>query len=147
MIADADDSDNAKKVTAQSIADLFGGSSADAPKLIETFSCDAGTAVGDIVIADSTSGTVLKIADNLSSTIPNGIFGVVFAKPSSTTASVLFSGIIDAYSGFTVGLPIFVHTDGTPTQTIPTTGILQQIGFAVSSTSFFVQLLLPLELS
>lgn len=112
------------------------------PKLVETFTTDVGTAVRDLVRVNG-SNTVTKINDNLAATIPNGAFGVVINKPNPTTAEVLFTGIITGYAGFTTGSPLFISTGGIPTHTVPTTGVVQQIGFAVNTTDFFVHLMLP----
>lgn len=111
-----------------------------APKLIANFITDAGTAVGNIVRVNGTN-TVTKITDNFSATIPNGIFGIVTNKPSSISADVIFVGIQGGYSGFTAGLPLFVSVAGVPTHTPPTTGMVQQIGFAVSSTELFLNIM------
>lgn len=118
------------------------GVATQAPKLIDTFDTAPETSVGDLVYLSSTD-FVTKISDNTFSTIPNGIFGVVFAKPTSVRADVLFAGIMSGYSGFTPSLPLFVSTTGVPTHTPPLTGVVQQIGFATRSTSFMVQLMLP----
>jgi len=111
-----------------------------APKLLVTFTTDAGTLVGDLLVVTG-DNTVEKISDNFSTTIPNGIFGIGYFKPTVTTIQVIFIGIVDGYAGFTTGFPLFVSTTGTPTHTPPTTGIVQQIGFAVSSTELFVTLM------
>jgi hypothetical protein len=116
----------------------------DVPKLIQIFDTDAGTAVGDLVRVSGVN-YVSTITDNTIPTIPNGMFGVCITKPSSITAGILFVGIIDAYSGFTEGLPLFISTSGVPTHTPPATGVLQQIGFAVSSTAFFVNMLQAMQ--
>jgi hypothetical protein len=113
-----------------------------APKLLATFDTDVGTSVLDMVVV-SGDNEVTKITDNTSLEIPNGIFGFGYNKPSSTTIEVLFIGIIGGYSGFTTGLPLFVGTDGAPTHSIPATGVVQMIGFAVSSSEIFVDIKLP----
>lgn len=117
-------------------------SAASAPRVLATFTTDVGTAAKDLLRVNAAS-TVTKITTNAAATIPNGIFGIGFTKPTSTSIQVAFSGIIGGYSGFTVGSPLFVSTGGVPTHTVPTTGVVQQIGFAVSTTELFVQLMLP----
>lgn len=107
------------------------------PKLIATFNTDVGTLATHLLKVNG-DNSVTKITDNMAATIPNGLFGVGFSKPSSLQIEVIFSGIIGGYSGFTAGLPLFVSTSGAPTHTPPTTGMVQQIGFAISTTEFFV---------
>ena len=115
-----------------------------APKLVATFDTDILTLTGDLVTVTA-SNFVTKITDNFSVTIPNGIFGIAFNKPTSTTVDVIFSGIQLGYSGFTTGSPLFISTGGVPTHTVPTTGMVQQIGFAVSAGSLFLQLMQPMR--
>jgi hypothetical protein len=115
------------------------GPATKAPRLIERFNTDPGTQPGDLVVLSGTD-TVTKITDNTFATMPNGIFGVGFSKPDANTIDVIFSGIVDTYSGLTAGLAVFVNTDGTPTHTPPTSGMSQEIGKAVNSTEIFVQL-------
>lgn len=113
-------------------------------RLLVTFTTDAGTAVGNLVYLNGVN-TVTKTTDNASGTIPHGVFGVGYSKPSPTQIDVLFSGIMGGYAGFTSGSPLFISTGGIPTHTVPTTGMVQQLGFAVSSNEFFIQLMQPMR--
>lgn len=119
---------------------------ASAPKLIAQFNTDVGTAVGDLVRVNGVN-TVTKITTNSSATIPNGIFGIGYNKPSPILIDVIFIGIMTGYAGFTTGNPLFVSTLGVPTHTVPSTGMVQQIGFAISSTDLFLQMMQPLRRS
>lgn len=114
--------------------------------IVNNFTSDSGTPVRSFVMINGTS-EVTVIPDNAVATIPNGIFGVVSSKPTGTSADVVTMGIVTGYSALVVGEPIFVATDGSPTQTPPTTGIIQQVGWAISSTSIFVNILQPLATS
>jgi hypothetical protein len=111
-----------------------------APKLTQIFNTDVSTVVSDFVYLNGTN-TVTKVTDNLSATIPNGIFGVGFSKPNPTQIEVMFVGVGAGYSGLTPGLPVFVSTSGSPTHTPPTTGMVQQIGFAISASEIFFNLM------
>lgn len=122
--------------------DLAPAPALQAPKIVATFATDAGTVVGNLVRVNG-ANSVTKITTNSSATIPNGIFGIVTAKPSALVADVVFIGIQGGYAGFTTGQPLFISTGGVPTHTVPTTGVVQQIGFAVSTTELFIQLMLP----
>lgn len=130
--------------------DPTGGSSTQATKLIVIFNTDLSTSIGDLVRVTGTD-FVSSITDNLATTIPNGIFGVVTSKPTTTTAGVIFIGVQGGYSGFTTGQYIFVQNDGTPGHSFPAPGsngrMLQQIGVAVSTTEFFIQITGATELS
>jgi hypothetical protein len=122
------------------------GVATQAPKLIATFNTDIGTQAGDLVVVNG-NNTVTKITDNSPATMPNGIFGVGFNKPSSFTIEVIFIGIKNGFAGLSTGIPLFVSTSGVPTHTVPTTGMVQQIGFAVSATEIFFQLMQPMRRS
>jgi len=116
-----------------------GGVASQAPKLIETFDTDVGTLAGDFVKVSGVNA-VTKVSDNLIATIPNGIFGIGLSKPSPLQIEVIFIGIMGGYAGLTAGLPLFVSPTGTPTHTAPTSGIVQQIGFAISADQLFLQI-------
>jgi hypothetical protein len=116
------------------------------PRLVATFTTDVGTLATHLVRVTGAS-TVQNITDNLAATIPNGVFGVGYNKPSATSIEVIFGGIVGGYAGFTTGLPLFISTSGVPTHTVPSTGMVQQIGFAVSTTELFVQLMQPMRRS
>lgn len=120
-----------------------GGIATQAPKLIVTFNTNISTTIGDLVYVTG-QDFVSTTPNNSALIIPNGIFGVCITKPTAATAEVLFLGIVNGYSGLSIGLPVFVSPVGVPTQTLPTTGILQQIGFAVSSTEIFFNILSPI---
>lgn len=111
---------------------------ASVPRLTVVFNTDIFTTVGDLVRITATD-YVETITDNSAATIPNGLFGVAYSKPTSTTVEVMFLGILGGYSGLTPGNPVFIGTFGVPTHTPPLTGTLQQIGFAVSPTEVFFQ--------
>jgi hypothetical protein len=117
-----------------------------APKLIATFNTDVGTDVGDFVKVNG-NNSVTAITDNSAAEIPNGIFGICYSKPSSLIAEVLFVGIMAGFSGLTTGQAVFLDTFGLATQTAPSTGMSQQIGFAVSATEVFISILQPMRKS
>lgn len=116
------------------------------PKLVVTFDTDVGTLATHLVRVTGTN-TVQRITDNSSATIPNGVFGVGLSKPSALQLEVTFTGIVGGFAGFTVGSPLFISTSGVPTHTPPATGMVQQIGFAVSTSELFVQLMQPMRRS
>lgn len=116
------------------------------PQLVKTFNTDALT-LATHLLRVSGDNTVERITSNSSLTIPNGVFGVGLSKPSTLQIDVTFMGIVGGYSGFTIGAPLFISTLGVPTHTPPTTGMVQQIGFAVSATELFVQLMQPMRRS
>jgi hypothetical protein len=121
-----------------------GSGAGDTTQVCDVFGTDASTSILDLCVITA-DNFVSSISDNLESTMGNGIFGVVKSKPTATSAEVLFLGRISGFSGLTVGKAVFVGTDGVPTTTIPfiDEGVIQQIGFATSSTEFFMNLLDP----
>lgn len=110
-----------------------------APRVVDLFGTGMSTQVRDIVKVLS-DGSVQTISNNLASSIPYGIFGIVYTKPSTTTCEVITAGMISGFSGLTPGAPVWVSETGGLTQTPPLTGVLQQIGVSITPTSIFVQL-------
>lgn len=108
------------------------------PRLTVIFDTDVFTTVGDLVRITATD-YVETITDNSETTIPNGLFGVAFSKPTSTTVEVMFLGILGGYSALTPGQALYIGPFGVPSHTAPATGTLQQIGFAISPTEIFFQ--------
>jgi hypothetical protein len=121
-----------------------GPSAVTVPRLTQEFDTDVGTIAGDLVYLNGTN-TVTKIVDNTSALIPNGMFGVGYFKPVATKIEVMFVGIGSGYVGLTAGAPVWISTLGVPTHTIPSTGMVQQIGFAISSTEIFFNLMQPMR--
>lgn len=104
---------------------------------------DAGTP--EYCLLKLVGGEVVQITDNSFSEIPNGIFAVGADKPTSTTINVVTNGpILTGFSGLTQDAPYFVSTSGGLTTTPPATGVVQQIGFALSTTSLYVNLYTPM---
>lgn len=110
------------------------------PKLIQTFNTTFDTLEDDLLRVDG-DNSVIKIDSNNFTEIPNGIFGIGYNKPSTGTIDVLFVGINDGYIGLTPGLPVFVGEDGAPSHSVPGSGMVQQIGFAISSNEIFFNLM------
>lgn len=86
------------------------------PALVETFDTDAGTAVLDLVRLNGTN-SVTKITDNTTGTIPQGVFGLVYYKPSAIVAEVIFMGILNGFLGLTPGSGYYISATGTLTTT------------------------------
>lgn len=116
------------------------------PRVTTTFNTDVGTSVLDLVRING-DNTVTKISDNLATTIPNGILGLAYYKPSSLSVEVITLWIIGGYAGLTIGQPVFISTLGALTHTPPATGMVQQVGMAVSATEVFVNLMQPMRRS
>lgn len=121
-----------------------GPSSVSVPAVTMVYNTDLITQPGDLVYINS-SMTVTKLTSNSALIVPNGIFGVGYSKPTTTTIEVMFTGIMTGYSGFTPGLPLFIGTTGVPTHFAPMSGVSQQIGRAVTTTDMFVQMMQPMK--
>jgi hypothetical protein len=121
-----------------------GPSSTTSLRVTSTFTTDVGTNVKDLVKVSGVS-SVTKITDNSTASIPNGIFGLGYQKPSPTQIEVIFLGILGGFSGFTTGSPLFISTLGTLTHLVPASGMVQQVGFAISTTEIFINLMQPMR--
>ncbi len=99
------------------------------------FDCDATAQINDIVYQDATNPT--KVITNVNNTELNISIGVIIGKPTTTTCVVLILGINDGYTGLSIGSKIFLDIDGTITETKPSSGYVQILGIAVSTTQIF----------
>jgi hypothetical protein len=107
-----------------------------AEKVAAEFDCDAGVAVGDLVVPSNTvSDTVEKITVN---SYDGLVIGIVIRKISSTRCEVLASGKISGLTGIDFGKPLFVGTNGKLTTAKPVTGHLQAMGMSLTTTTGFL---------
>lgn len=102
-----------------------------APKVI-LMACNPSAAVRDLVYQDTSVDMKAIVASNNTATEP--VIGIILDKPSSTTANVLILGIVSGYSGLTRGSKLFLGIGGTFTHAAPTSGYVQPLGVALSST-------------
>ena len=109
--------------------------------------CDAGLSVGAFVYVSSLVGSTPVVAessyDDLA-TIP--VKGMVVSKSSSTVCTVQISGLA-SLSGLTANARYWLGTGGgySATPPVPSTGDVyaQQLGYAVTTTQFALQLDTP----
>lgn len=107
-----------------------------ADKVSDLFACSSSVTVGDLVApSEAVANEVTPLTSNV---YDNLCFGVVVAKPTSTSCEVLVSGKITGLSGLPIGQPLFVGTDGKLTAVKPVTGHIQAIGMSISSNSAFI---------
>lgn len=98
------------------------------------YAVSAGVAVRDLVYISGDNA--MEAADNSSiATAP--VKGIVVAKPTSTTATVLYFGKVDGFAGLSAGQDLFLGTSGgyVTAGSLPTTpgSIIQKIGSAIDS--------------
>lgn len=106
-----------------------------ATRIVLTFDCEVSAAVDDLVYQDAITET--KVLVNTDNTQQKPTIGVILTKPTSTTCEVLVLGIRTGFTGLSIGQKVFLDTDGTATSSAPSTGYLQTLGVAVSSTTIF----------
>ncbi len=112
--------------------DLLIAGTATANALVQLFDCDSDAAISNLVIADTVADNkVLAIGSNV---YTNLVFGIIISKPTTTTCNVLLAGGYEATTGLVNGKAVFVGPLGTPVTTPPTSGSLQAIGIALSTT-------------
>jgi hypothetical protein len=114
------------------------------PAELLEFDTDLSTQPGDPVVV-SGSNFVTKLTSNSITEMPNGIFAFGYSKPTPTRLKVVLSGKLDILSSLTVGAPHFISTTGGLTLTPPSTGMVQQVGFAVTATTLIVNLMQPMR--
>lgn len=65
---------------------------------------------------------------------------------SGNLVTIVLSGPLDGFSGFTINLPVYLSTLGTVTQTVPTSGYIQKVGVALTTTKLLINLDPPILL-
>jgi hypothetical protein len=135
LIADVDDSNNLKQVTAQSIGDLGGGGGATLTEDVNQTT--HGFSVGEWLYHN---GTIYALADADAASTAESI-GVVSAVAGANDFTIQFGGKITGLSGLTAGEAHFLsQTAGAITATAPTaTGAVSKpVLIADSTTSGFI---------
>lgn len=88
------------------------------------------------VVAMTSSG--INYADSLM--IAETLGFTKYAIEANNIATILFNGELGGFSGLMIGLPIYLASNGTITQTPPETGMFQQLGAAISETTINIQI-------
>lgn len=77
----------------------------------------------------------------------NGVIGLTArAVAAGETLDIVTANDLSGFSNLIAGQPIFLSTNGTITQTVPTTGTLQVLGTALSSTKISIKIQPPIEI-
>lgn len=58
---------------------------------------------------------------------------------------VVYAGTLNGFSDLTVNQPVFLSTNGTLTQTAPTSGYIQKLGIATSTDTILINIDPPIE--
>lgn len=102
------------------------------------------------VISDKPLGSnrvitnTLNYADNTNLSHIGNILGISLnAVNTGQELNLMFSGELDGFSSLTLS-PVYLSTNGTITQTPPTTGFILRIGTAISSTKILISLSTPI---
>ena len=91
--------------------------------------------------------TGISYADNTIDAHYGRVLGITAnAGIQGDLINVVTDGELDGFASFTVDLPVYLSSLGVVTQNPPTTGFIQQLGIAISSTRVFVQLQTPISL-
>lgn len=101
----------------------------------EIFTVPSAVAVRDLVYV--TGASTADRADNGAAST-NPAKGVVVAKPTTTSAEVVFYGVVGGYAGLTSGALQFLGTTGGIIESsLPTTPgeVIQKVGLAINTTT------------
>jgi hypothetical protein len=121
--------------------EIGGGSAADVVQSLPgEFTVPSAAAVGDLMY--SSGSDTLARADNASiSTVP--AIAVVVAKPTSTTATVVYLGRVDVFAGLTPGADYYVGTSGALilASSLPSASgsVAQKIGTALAADALLFE--------
>ncbi len=85
-----------------------------------------------------------EYADNTDLSTIGRIIGItVGAALSGSLVNIMANGELDGFYGLTVNEPVYLSTNGTITQALPTAGYLQKLGVAISATSILINISNP----
>lgn len=102
------------------------------------FTCPIGVVFHDLVYL--TGDMTVDKADN-SAIATTPVVGIVVGKPTDTTATLIFFGVVTGFSGLTPGTDVFLGTNGgiiiPPLPSTPGT-VIQKIGQVVSPTTLLL---------
>jgi hypothetical protein len=121
--------------------ELGGGSAADVVQSLPgEFSVPSIAAVGDLMY--SSGADALARADNGSiSTAP--AIAIVIAKPTSTTATVVYLGRVEVFTALAPGVDYYVGTNGAliPASSLPSTpgSVAQKVGTALAADALLFE--------
>ena len=109
----------------------------------------AGATIGGhriVIIQDN--GTV-NYADNSDLTHKTRIIGITTGAVAQEAIGHVrtYGVLVEPTWNWTMGIPIWLSTNGQLTQTPPTTGFLLEIGYPLSATSIFVRIGEPISLT
>jgi hypothetical protein len=68
------------------------------------------------------------------------------AANTGLPVTIAASGELDGFTGLTLNEPVYLSTVGTTTQTVPTSGYMQKLGVAISTTKLLINIQEPLAL-
>jgi hypothetical protein len=98
-------------------------------------------------LAYDTISAKLVVASHDNLNIIGKVVGITKGASSAGSYVTIIStgGQLDGFSGLTVGAKYYLSTNGQLTTTVPTTGFIQQIGVAMTTTMIAVNLGLPIS--
>lgn len=98
---------------------------------------------GNKVIAYTSNG--VAYADNTNLTHIGSVLGFTRTSCSANSnTSIQTFGFLNGFYGLNSGLPVYLSTNGDLTQTVPTTGFVNNLGIAISSTELNINITMPI---
>ena len=101
------------------------------------------TLSGNKVVAFTSNGVVY--ADNTNLSHIGNILGFTrTSSESNSNTSIQTFGFLNGFYGLIPGLPIYLSSNGSITQTVPVTGFINNLGIALSSTELNINITMPI---
>lgn len=99
---------------------------------------------GNRAVTLNNQNVIYASSDNIN---PNGVIGFTAnAVVTGDTINIITGNDLGGFSNLIAGQPIYLSTNGTITQTVPSTGILQMLGSALSDTKINIKIQPPIEI-
>jgi hypothetical protein len=100
----------------------------------------AGETIGSNRVVRLSSGTAMY-ADNTILSHANKVIGIsTQAKTIGQSLPVQVAGVLDGFTGLTPDAPVYLQANGVVNSTLPTSGFVQQIGIATTSTKILINI-------
>lgn len=114
-------------------------------RIVKIFDCDSSTLVGQPVILSNSEVNKVVVTNNNIDSMP--VFGIIEYKITATTCKVITHGYSDVtFDGLVKNKNIFLSSEGTLTQEVPSTGYMQLLGIAYEDNKMYVNINLQLTL-
>lgn len=104
--------------------------------ITKDMACEVSSTIKDIVYPSDSEDN--KVYTNINNRVDIPSIGIIISKIGNICKVLLYGKCDLIFTGIVTGKTVFLGIDGQPTQTKPTTGYMQILGFAYETGKIFV---------